>query len=181
MSLRNTPFAYGTVTKFFHWTIFLLVFFMLIFGFLLDDIPKDYQGVAYNLHKLTGLTILLLMVLRLFWALVNPKPELDNIKPWERYVERLVHQLLYVAIIVMPLAGWIGASSSGRGPHLGSLYLGLPIPKDKALITTCFQLHGIFAFVIIGLVTLHVFAAFYHHLVRKDGVLLRMMPNVGDR
>jgi len=181
MSLRNTVFAYGAVSKFFHWLIFFLVLFMLVFGFLLDDIPKDYQGAAYNLHKLIGLSILLLMVMRLIWTLINPKPELSDVKPWERFVERLVHQLLYLAIIVMPLAGWIGASSSGRGPHLGSLYLGLPIPKDKALITTCFQLHGIFAFVIIGLVTLHVLAALYHHFIRKDDVLLRMMPKVSDR
>ncbi len=178
MSLRNTSSSYGSISKFFHWLIFALVFVMLVFGFLLDDIPDDYQAMAYNLHKLTGLTILLLMVLRLVWRLINPNPEWQNVKPWERYLERLVHQLLYVSLIAMPLFGWIGASSSGRGPHLGSLYLGLPIPKDKALITTCFQLHGLFAFAIIGLASLHIVAALYHYFIRKDEVLLRMMPTI---
>lgn len=178
MSLRNTSSSYGSMSKFFHWVIFILVLFMLIFGFLLEDIPKEYQATAYNLHKLTGLTILMLMVLRLIWRLINPSPHWEGGKPWEHYLERLVHHLLYVFIIAMPLVGWIGVSSAGRGPQLGSVYLGLPIPKDKALITTCFQLHELFAFAIIGLIIVHSLAALYHHFVLKDGVLLRMMPNI---
>src|SRR3990167_4238155 len=97
---RNSNTQYGSVAKFFHWVIFLLLFCMIIFGFLLDDIPKDYQGVAYNTHKLTGLTILCLMLLRALWALTNPKPALpSDTKPWQRTAERLVHLLLYLTII----------------------------------------------------------------------------------
>ena len=176
MGLKNTTNSYGSVTKFLHWLIFLLVFGMIVGGFCLGFVPEDYKGVIYNLHKLTGLTILCLMLIRLSWKLVNVKPKLpENTTLWQRRAERAVHDLLYLLIICMPLAGWIGSSSAGKGPHIGSLYLGLPIPKDKQLIDTMFNLHELIAFGIIFLVTIHVAAALYHHFYKKDDVLRRML------
>src|SRR5580692_601781 len=99
MSFRNTSTTYGSVAKFFHWLIFILVFFMIILGYFLDDIPKEYKGSVINVHKWIGLTILTLMILRAAWALTNPKPVLPGITaPWEKSVERSVHLLLYLVI-----------------------------------------------------------------------------------
>ncbi|RDI46482.1 cytochrome b [Aquicella lusitana] len=182
MSLRNTVSTYGSVAKFFHWLIFLLLFFMIVFGFFLEDLPKDYQPVAYNLHKLTGLTILALMVLRGFWALVNPKPALPaDTLAWQRMAERIVHFLFYVAVITMPLAGWIGSVAGGRPPHLGDFKFTLPIEQNKALAEAAFELHGIVAIVIIVLFVIHVTAALYHHYIKRDDVLRRMLPYSGHR
>src|SRR5258708_32579120 len=111
VSFKNTSKSYGSVAKFLHWLIFVLVFCMIIAGFCLGFVPKEYQGTVYNIHKLTGLTILLLMAIRLCWKLVNVKPNLPAKTPgWQRKAERVVHDLLYLFIICMPLAGWIGAS-----------------------------------------------------------------------
>src|SRR5579862_5720649 len=120
--LRNTKTSYCSIAKFFHWLIFLLVLCMIIYGYLMDDIPKAYKPMAVNIHKLTGLTILALMILRMLWALMNPKPVLPpETKNWERFTERFVHLLLYAVLIAMPLAGWIGATAVGKPPHLGSI------------------------------------------------------------
>lgn len=177
MSLRNTATTYGSIAKFFHWTIFILVFFMIIFGFFLEDMPDDWQPVTYNIHKLTGLLVLSLMVLRLLWALTNPKPALPfDTLPWQRVAERLTHGLLYFSLIMMPLVGWIGSSAAGKPPHLGDLSLGLPITADKPFIKLMFTLHEFIAYAIIALVSIHVLAALYHHFIKRDGILLRMMP-----
>lgn len=177
MSLKNTTSTYGSVTKFLHWLIFLLVFVMIIGGFCLGYVPKEYKGVVYNLHKLTGLTILLLMLIRLGWKMLNVKPMLPaDTTVWQRRAERAVHDLLYLLIIVMPLAGWIGSSSAGKAPHIGDISFGLPIPENEALIGTMFSIHGWVAYGIIALVTVHVVAALYHHYVKKDNVLRRMLP-----
>lgn len=177
MGMMNTTRSYGSVAKFLHWLIFVLVFCMIIGGFLLDDVPKEYKGVIYNLHKLTGLTILLLMLVRLFWKTVNVKPLLpSDTKPWERRVERAVHDLLYLLIIAMPLAGWIGSSSAGKAPHIGNVTFALPIPQNKPLVKVMFEMHELIAFGIIGLVTIHFFAALFHHYARKDDVLRHMLP-----
>lgn len=177
MGLRNTIVAYGSVSKFFHWLIFLLILFMIIYGYCLSYVPKDYQPFAYNIHKLTGLSILVLMLLRLLWALANPKPLLPPDTPqWQQWIERLVHFLLYATIIAMPLAGWIGSVAGGRPPHLGSFSITLPIAKNEALADTAFSIHNTIAVVIIVLVSLHILAALYHHFIKKDNTLRRMMP-----
>ncbi|HEX4046142.1 MAG TPA: cytochrome b [Gammaproteobacteria bacterium] len=174
--LKNTAAAYGSVTKIFHWLIFILLFGMIIFGFLLSNIPKDYQPVAYNIHKLIGLSILVLMILRLLWTLSNPKPAVPRDTPaWQQWAERFVHYSLYAVVLAMPISGWIGSSSAGKPPHLGDIAFGLPIEKNKELITTSFSVHEILAFVIIGLVCVHVGAALYHQFIKKDNVLQRMM------
>jgi cytochrome b561 len=177
MSLKNKLDSYGSVAKFFHWLIFLLVFVMVVGGFFLDDVPKEYKGVIYNLHKLTGLFILFLMLLRLVWRWVNVKPALPLDMPrWQRLASRLVHELLYLFIIAMPLAGWVGSSSAGKPPHIGDIALGLPIDKNKELIDTAFYMHGVFAYCIIILVCVHIGAALFHHYIRKDNTLRRMLP-----
>src|SRR3990167_4733132 len=98
MPIFNTTDTYGSVSKFLHWIIALLVICMLAFGFFMDDIPKEYKGLVYNIHKLTGLAILLLMLLRVLWGLMNARPISLGTHILERWVERTVHLALYVIV-----------------------------------------------------------------------------------
>lgn len=174
---KNTDIAYGSVSKTLHWLIFFLILFMLIYGYFLDTIPKDYQGIAYNIHKLTGVTILLLVVIRLIWKFVNVSPPLPADTPsWQVGIDHLVQWLLYISIIAMPVAGWVGSSSAGKPPHIGDLTLSLPIAQNKALISTAFTIHNTLAIVIIALVIIHILAALYHFFIKKDRVFQRMLP-----
>ena len=178
MSIKNTSTTYGSVSKFFHWLIFILVLCMVTFGFFLGDVPKDYQPITYNIHKLTGLTILSLMVLRLLGALINLKPVLPkDTLPWQRVLERYIHFFFYLGVIPMPFAGWIGSIAGGRPPHLGSFAFNLPVEQNKALAEAAFNMHNLIAFFIIALVSIHIVAALYHHFIKKDDVLRRMMPH----
>ena len=150
---------------------------MLIAGYFLEDLPDDFQPTAYNLHKLTGLTILALMVLRLMWTLVNPKPELPaGTLAWQRWLQEGVHFALYVFVILMPLAGWVGSVAGGRPPHIGDFQFTLPIEPSKELAGTAFDVHGVVAIILIVLVSLHGLAALYHHFWKKDDILKRMLP-----
>jgi len=174
--IKNTSSSYGSVTKIFHWLIFVLLAGMLTGGFFLDDMPKDYQPLIYNLHKLTGLTILCLMVLRALWASINIKPALPMGTPaWQRSAERILHFLLYITVIAMPLAGWIGACAGGRPPHIGDFKLALPIAENKPLAGFAFDIHGILAITIIVLASIHIAAALYHYFIKRDNVLNRML------
>lgn len=176
MSIKNSQLSYGVVAKFFHWVLAILIIGMLIFGYFLEDIPKDYSGFAFNLHKQIGLIILILMVLRVLWSAINIKPLLMDIAVWESWAEKTVHYALYIFVIAMPLSGWVGASASGRPPHFGSINIALPITANKALSKAAFELHGTLALFLIGLICIHVLAALFHALVRKDDVFRRMWP-----
>lgn len=178
MSLKNTELTYGSVAKFFHWLLFILILLMLVYGYFLDDFPKSYQPFTYNLHKLIGLTILILMLARALWALCNVKPKLPaDTLPWERTAEKTIHFLLYFLIIAMPCAGLIGSVAGGKLPHLGNLKITLPIAQNKTLAELSFSVHNTLALIIICLISVHVLAALYHHFIKKDNVLRRMMPS----
>lgn len=177
MPKRNTYQSYGSISKFFHWTIFLLVLVMIVFGFLLGDIPKEWKGLAYNTHKLIGLTILLLMLLRTYWALRNPKPKLPNSVPlWQVAFARLNHFLLYLALLAMPIAGWIMSTAADKAPKLFGYTLALPINPNETLSETAGYAHQILAYTIIALASIHILAALKHHFINKDNVLKRMLP-----
>ncbi len=175
-SLSNTGSSYGPISKFFHWVVGTLVI-MMLFTYFLEDLPNKVMiGVAFNAHKLVGLTILTLMVLRLLWAWRNPKPSLPNSRLWERVLEHLVHWSLYLALFIMPIAGWVGTSAAGKPPRLGMHALGLPLQKNERLSDLAFSVHNTMAIIIIVLVSLHVLAALYHYFIKKDKILQRMWP-----
>lgn len=178
---KNTYSTYGSFSKTLHWLIFFLLLFMLIYGYSLEFVPKAYQGMAYNIHKLTGLTILVLMLLRLLWKLSNVTPLLPaDTPPWQRGLDHLVQWLLYLTVIGMPIAGWVGASAMGRPPSLGKIALALPIEHNKTLADQAFLVHNTIAVIIIVLVSVHILAALYHYIIKKDRILERMLP-YGDR
>lgn len=175
--LKNSQTSYGIIAKSFHWIIFVLVLGMIFAGYFMGDIAdKPTRAMVVNAHKLTGLCILSLMILRMLWAFMNPKPELPAGTPsWQRVLERMVHVLLYVLLIAMPLSGWVGAVAAGHAPHLFALQFSLPIAQSHALDDFSFSIHDVLAVVIITLVSLHILAALYHHVIKKDGILRRML------
>lgn len=143
----------------------------------MEDIStnKILVGVIVNFHKLLGLTILALMVLRAVWAWKNPKPSLLNVSHWQRWAEHTVHGLLYLLLIAMPLSGWIGSVAGGRPPRYGTMPLNLPIEKNKELAGSAFDVHGSLAIIILVVVSIHLLAALYHHFIKKDDILRRML------
>ena len=180
MAWKNSPTQFGSVAKSFHWVIALVVICLLFVGFFMGDLPDaPIKGQVYNLHKLFGLTVLSLMVLRLFWRWANPVPELPvNTPTWERWLEKTVKFCLYVALFAMPISGWIFSSAAGYYPHIGSLMLPAPgISKNKAVADLFSEIHTILGWTIIVLLCLHVAGGFKHHFINKDNVLRRMMPS----
>jgi cytochrome b561 len=176
--LKNTIDSYGSVTKTLHWLIAVLIIGMLVFGFFLEDIPKPLRGEMIGLHKSIGLTILLLIILRLIWRYINPVPMLPMTVPlWEQIAARLVHLLFYLFLILMPLSGWI-MSSLGGHPVLfwGLLNWTLPVTPNESLGNFFFNVHAVIAWIIIGLLVLHIGAAIKHHFIEKNHVLRRMLP-----
>lgn len=177
MSVMNTNAKWGSVAKFLHWLIFVLLLGMLTVGFCFGYVPKEWKGAVYNTHKVVGVVILFLMIFRLCWAIINPKPALPPLTPfWQKLAERVVHGMLYLLVIAMPLVGWIGSSSAQKYPHIGDWKLALPIEKNRDLITTMFDFHELIAYAIIAFASIHILAALYHHFIKRDDILKRMLP-----
>jgi cytochrome b561 len=136
------------------------------------------QDTLYNFHKSLGVAILMLMILRLVNRLAVGAPIADpGIEPWQKAVSATVHTTLYVLLLAMPIVGYIANSAYGATtPFFGLFELPRIIDKNEALATQLFTLHRWVGFLVILLVVAHISAALYHHFVRGDQVLRRMLP-----
>ncbi|MCX7115512.1 MAG: cytochrome b [Gammaproteobacteria bacterium] len=173
---------YTTTSKLLHWLVALIVIPMVLGSFYLEDLPQIYKGSAFMLHKSFGLTILVLMILRLIHIHRAGRPDLPGtVACWEIMLSRVVQYSLYLSLILMPLCGWVMSTAADHSPVYFNLVT-LPFPwvsPDKALSDWMFQAHRTLAFVIIGLLCLHILGALKHHWFDKDGVLKNMLPRRG--
>ena len=118
------------------------------------------------------------MVLRLINRLAAGAlvPETE-IKPWQKTASSIVHTSLYVLLLAMPVVGYIANSAYGAvTPFFGLFELPAIIGKNEGLATQLFTLHRWVGWLVILLVVIHVSAALYHHFIRRDAVLKRMLP-----
>lgn len=184
MSVRNTLTQYGSLAKGFHWLIAVLVIGMLCFGGVMVFLPSNAtRHMLYNMHKLTGITILLLVILRLLWKWVNISPSYPNNMPkMQRFAAKFVQACLYVCIIGMPISGWLMSTLFGYIPHVFSLQLPFPwVQKTPGLARYFSEAHEIIAWSLFAFLVLHILGALYHRFVLKDGVFQRMTMGVdGD-
>lgn len=181
MSLKNTTTSYGSVSRILHWLLFLLIIGMLIVGFLMGSLAKPFRFEVYTVHKSIGLCVLALMLFRIFWMSINPKPKLPLTTPrWQAIGAHTVQGLLYFILMAMPLSGWIMSTASDHIPSFfGWFKVPMPfIPLDKPLADTASSLHEIFAWTLIVLLLLHIGAALKHHYINKDDVLKRMLRKI---
>lgn len=176
---RNTLQSYGITAKSFHWLMALLVIGMLCVGFYMDGMEMGPDKIQlFGLHKSTGALILGLATLRLLWRWMNPVPALPaGIPFWQRAGAHLSHYGLYALLFAMPLIGWAMSSAAGFPVSVyGWFTLPNIVPVDPDMVKLCKRLHYYGAVAFIALISLHVLAALFHHFIRKDDVLRRMLP-----
>ncbi len=172
--------GYTGTAKVLHWLIVALLIVQFVLAWTMPGIRRDTKpDTLINLHLSFGALILAIVVVRLGWRLTHgePPPEV-GIPLWQVQSARFVHWLLNLLLLVVPMLGWMNASFRGFPVVLFGL---IELPK---LMTTQSQgfawtgdVHGLLAtYVLLPLVGLHVAAALYHWLVRRDGVLQRMLP-----
>lgn len=179
MALRNTKDSWGSLAKFFHWAIAILIIAMLLIGLSFSFIDsRSVKSSLMVIHKSTGVCLLILVVLRLLWRWVNPVPKLPASTPqWQQKSAHLSHWLFYIALIVMPLAGLFTSASKGYGVNFFWLFsFKVPFPKSDLLHEIFENMHLIFAWIIVALMIIHILGALRHHMINKDHVLKRMMP-----
>ena len=159
-----------------HWLVAALFVGQFAWGWLMQEIPKSPPGMradAFNLHKSIGLCVLGLMLFRLGWRIAHRPPALPPMPTWQAVLARVTHIALYAALIVQPVAGYLGSVWSGYPVK----WFGITLPawgsKSVALKDAMSNVHLVTSFVLLALVALHVAGAL-HHALRGDGLLARM-------
>ncbi|MEE2691635.1 MAG: cytochrome b [Pseudomonadota bacterium] len=176
-----------------HWLIALLIIGQLCGGFYMAGLSDEQASLKFQifqLHKSFGVTILLLSIVRLGWRLTHKVPPLPpGMAAWERVAARATHIALYVMMFVTPLLGWAYVSVAPLNvptylfgvipwPHMPFFE---DVADRKAVAEMFHEYHEAAAFVIIGLLALHVAGALKHHFLNRDDVLSRMLPLIRSR
>jgi cytochrome b561 len=189
--LANTKLGWGSLAKFFHWLVAAMVLVQVPAGYLMsytyglavhDAAVQPLQSLMSQIHHTIGLLILLLLPARLAWRLSGPVPGFDAQWPAYRHIlARLTHGLLYGLLLVLPLSGWAAVSVVAGAPIwlFGAQVPPIlpPMKPDSAFGYTLYAHVHIYAAWFGGsLLMVHVAAAFWHHVVRKDDVFRRMWP-----
>lgn len=183
MTPRDTLHTYGWVTQLFHWAIFALFVALFVVAEIMIDMPDAPDKFKlYGLHKALGVTVLFLVFARISWRMANPTPKDLDAPKHEKALARTVHYLLYGVMLVMPISGIIMSQSGGHPiSWFGLWQVPVIFPKDKEMLEAMKSLHAVVSWGILGLVAAHAGAALYHHFIRRDNTLKRMIPTPIDK
>jgi cytochrome b561 len=180
---------YNAVAMTLHWLIAILILTNIGLAWYFNTLHGLPKVAIIQIHKPIGITVLLLSVARLAWRFISPPPPLPaSVTGWERLAAHAVYVLFYVAMIGMPLSGWIMVSASKTIVQYPISFFGVLHWPAIAPLTTLphdrqHQVHKLFssihsagAWLIYGLLALHVGAALRHQLIKRDEVFWRMFP-----
>ena len=180
MPLQNTPQKFGSLTKLLHWSIFILFVVQYFLVYRREFFPKTSpEKLQYMLlHKSFGVCVLALAFAMLICGRIGKRPEMPiNMSRLEKFAAKAIHLLLYVCMFAMPITGMLMSQFAGYPVSVfGWFDMPSLFSKNEGLAGFFHEAHEVSSFVVMAIVGIHVLAAFFHHHVRKDNVLTRMLP-----
>jgi cytochrome b561 len=187
--MKETPATqvevYRRTPRVLHWLTVALIAVQLPVGLYMSyrgnilNVWDKITGALYNGHKLIGVTILLVVLCRLAYRLIRGAPAHEpTIEPWQKAVSRLNHWGMYLLLICVPVAGYIGISLFPALDIFGLFSLPAVVAPDKEAAKTALSVHKLLVALLVLLIAVHVAAALFHYFIRKDNVLGRMIPRL---
>ncbi len=165
---------YDRVSALFHWITAALVISAIGIVFWAENAPNDELGLKLVfLHKSLGLTIGVLVALRILWRLGHKAPPHPPMPAWQHGLSRVVHIAFYVMLLSLPVTGYLLSANS----IFPLEWFGIEIPKasvSKATSDLAGGAHGWMGWIMIWSIVLHIAAALYHQYGAKDALISRM-------
>jgi cytochrome b561/polyisoprenoid-binding protein YceI len=186
MHLHDTTARYGSLTKIFHWLTALLILTAIALGLVAENAPYATgdelarKATLFSIHKTVGIAAFLTALLRILWALTQTRPGLLHPeRRLEAFAAHLAHWLLYGAMVIVPLSGWVHhAATTGFAPILWPFGQSLPfVPKSETVSELASTVHYLGFLVLAGAILAHVAGALKHALIDRDDTLRRMLPH----
>ena len=172
MAWRNTAESWGSLSRVIHWLMALSVLGMLGFGFYIANLMKFTLDTlwVYQIHKSIGVTLLVLVMVRIVWHRISPPPQPIPSTPLQDFAARVVHLAIYVLLLAIPLTGWIASAASDIDTVIWGFTVPRIAPISEDLEHLMFEAHEILTRILMGLLVLHIGGALTHR-----GVLKRMI------
>jgi len=182
MAYRNTKTGFGLIARVLHWGMALGILALFALGYWMRTLTytSPYYQSAPDLHQSVGMVMFGLLVFRLFWKLGNVEPDTSDLTRLEHIGAALMHWAFYAVLFVMMAAGYFILTLDGRSFGIFDLVDIPSIYSQKGLEKLAGQIHWILAYLTMALAVLHGVAAFWHHYVKRDRVMLRMLKGSTD-
>ena len=179
IALRATA-SYDRVAQTVHWLVAALALTVIWLGWGIAWAPRNTprRDLFVLIHESVGLTILAVMGFRAWWRWRHPPPPLPPaLSRLETGLAGLTHFVLYVLLILMPIAGYSSAAAAGHAvSYFGVFSIPPLLPGNDRLSQVAIAIHLLGQYPLYLFVALHIAGALFHGLVRRDGVLERMLP-----
>jgi cytochrome b561 len=160
-----------------HWLTLLMI--VLAYGAMLgrDYFPDDYRVLVRQLHYNFGLSVWVLVFIRILLRHRFRTPPITPPLPrWQAHVATLTHWLLYLLFLALPTLGFLTVQFAGRSIYLLGWELPQLVPAHPEWRSGLRNTHELVANIGYYLVALHALAALFHHYFMKDDTLKRMLP-----
>jgi cytochrome b561 len=178
---------YSVVAILLHWSIAAALVLQVVLGWRLEDEEVFVRNRLLQLHKSIGILVLALTLGRLLWRFWGRPPPRNTLNRVEQALAHWVHIGLYVLLLALPLSGW--ALSSTRSVGTFHLFGFVPWPNlpfisslsgsdEQTLSDNLGSVHPMIAWLMIGLIGLHISGALWHHFLLRDGTVSRMLPGI---
>lgn len=179
MQWRNTSNSYGAVAKFLHWSIVILIISQYVIIEAAEEMadgPGKLETIG--LHKSLGMLVFGLALARIVWKFLNGRnPPPVPMPRAQRMAAAAGHGLLYVLILAQPITGWLMSSTGGHPVSFFELFTFPALAgKDPGAHEFYEEVHEALFAVLATIAAIHALAALYHHFLRKDDTLRRMLP-----
>lgn len=191
MKLKNTDQRFGTIAIALHWIVaagFLACYCAVYYRhwFTEDKTPENW--LALQLHFSFGISVAVFVILRIIWKLMNKTPQHVEGSKLEHAAASSVHYILYAVMIIMPVTGYLGTGANTEFFNMFDITMFKDTALYETIVTNGLNLswqefeepidfihkQGGKYFVWV-LILAHAGAALYHHFIRKDIVLKRML------
>lgn len=174
--LANTPVRFGAASRGFHWVMAVMMLCLVPIGLFMAILPDGAPERAdfVSAHQSLGLSIAVLVALRLAWLRVSPPPApLAAPGTFEHRAARLVHAALYAALLAFPLSGVLIA----QGPAADFYGLAVPLPQAPAAAATlALTVHAwVLPALFYASLAAHLMAVAKRHFAERDTSAVRRM------
>jgi cytochrome b561 len=166
------PESFSLLQRVLQWLMATMVLAMLFIGVTMVSTLRPSFLTLLTIHKPLGIVILVRALLRLAVRFKRGVPPLPAELPSVQVVAaKHSHLVLYALLVAMPLIGWAMLSAGGYPIVLfGSFHLPAILPQNDRLYALLRTAHTLFAYVFFATILLHIAAALFHALIRRDGV-----------
>ena len=180
--MQKLPNRFDTVSIVLHWSVGIAIIAVAAIELLRGEVfPRGsfMREALKALHNPAGTVVFGLILLRILWRLVHPAPAMpESMRPWEKVAAKLTHYVLYLMMVMIPLTGIVYVLARGQSIDFGLFQIAYPLDQvvGRSASRALKNAHEFLGQAVLVLAFVHAAAALWHHYVRKDEVLTRMLP-----